>query len=217
MNATILCIEGKYSGTRVFADRLQKKGYHVAVVRTGKAALASLDDITPHVAVVNAPSMRTTGVRICKSLHERSNGLPIILISKDKIKADQVDANVVLELPFTVRKLNNRIKPLLPIQSKNCLKVGKIQLDLERNQVHFQGRKETLTPKLTALLKLLMENAGDVVERNELFCEVWNTDFTDDTRTLDVHISWLRKAIEEDSQNPEYLKTQRGVGYCLDV
>ncbi len=217
MNATILCIEGKYSGTKTFSGRLKKKGYQVAVVRTGKAAMASLDEVKPHVVVVNAPSMRTTGVRICQSLRNHTDGLPIILISLENIKADTVAANVVLELPFTVRKLNNRIEPLLPIRSKNCLQVGDIQLDLELNQVHCQGRKETLTPKLTLLLEVLMKNAGEVIERNDLFREVWNTNFIDDTRTLDVHISWLRKAIEEDPQNPQYLKTLRGIGYRLDV
>ncbi|MEA3351944.1 MAG: response regulator transcription factor [Chloroflexota bacterium] len=219
MQPTILCVEGKYSGTRTFAARLEKKEYKIAVVRTGKAAIASLEEIKPQVVVVNAPSMRTTGVRICQSLRNSLNGLPIILIS-EKSKApssDEVAANVVLSLPFTVRKLNNRIEPLLPIQSENCLEVGCIQLDVERNQVYCDGRKSSLTPKLTFLLKVLMQSAGEVLERNNLFSKVWETDFTEDTRTLDVHVSWLRKAIEKDPQNPKYLKTLRGVGYRLDV
>ena len=62
-----------------------------------------------------------------------------------------------------------------------------------------------------------MERPGEVIERDQLFREVWETDFTDDTRTLDVHISWLRKAIEKDPRRPKYLKTIRGIGYRLDI
>lgn len=215
----ILCIEGKYSGTSTFANPLRKKGYEIENVTTGKDALARLEKDVPHVVVINAPSMRTTGVRICQYIRDNKDGLPIILISKkgEAPAVDEVAANVVLSLPFTVRKLNNRIKPLLPLRGEDVIKKGDIQLDTERHQVRCKKHKAHLTPRLTHLLEVLMEHAGDVVERNDLFREVWDTDFTDDTRTLDVHISWLRKAIEKDTSNPKYLKTLRGVGYRLDV
>ena len=64
---------------------------------------------------------------------------------------------------------------------------------------------------------MLIEHKGEVLEREQLFSNVWETDFTDDTRTLDVHISWLRQAIEENPRNPEFIKTLRGVGYRLDI
>jgi DNA-binding response OmpR family regulator len=219
MRALILFVEGKYSGAPTFSTPLQKKGYQVDTVTTGKDALAFINDTKPQVVVVNAPSMRTTGVRICQSLRDSMDGLPIILISakKQAPAAEEVAANVVLSLPFTVRKLNNRIKPLLPMQTKDCIKAGDIQLDIERGQLRCRGRKIHLTPRLAHLLAVLMRHAGEVVERNDLFREVWDTDFTEDTRTLDVHISWLRKAIEKDPRNPEHLKTLRGVGYRLDV
>jgi len=163
--------------------------------------------------------MRTTGVRICRALRENRRSLPIILIYDEgkELSVDDVAANEVLALPFTVRKLNNRIKSLLPLQSKNCLKAGTIQLDLEQHQVRCQGRKTHLTPRLTHLLAVLMREPGTVVNRDDLFREVWETDFIEDTRTLDVHISWLRKALEKDPRKPKFLKTLRGVGYRLDV
>jgi len=219
MRSKILCVEGKYAGTPVFVEQLKVKGYKVRNALTGKDALASLASFRPQVAVVNAPSMRTTGVRICQALRENRKKLPIILIydhGKD-ISVDDVAANEVLALPFTVRKLNNRIKALLPIQSKNCLKAGAVQLDLEQHQVRCQGRKTHLTPRLTSLLEVLMREPGAVVKRDDLFREVWETDFIEDTRTLDVHISWLRKALEKDPRKPKFLKTLRGVGYRLDV
>jgi DNA-binding response OmpR family regulator len=74
-----------------------------------------------------------------------------------------------------------------------------------------------LTPRLVHLLKTLIEHRGEVIERKALFSQVWETNYTDDTRTLDVHVSWLRQAIEADPDAPQFLKTIRGVGYRLDV
>ncbi|MCZ7552982.1 MAG: helix-turn-helix domain-containing protein [Anaerolineales bacterium] len=80
-----------------------------------------------------------------------------------------------------------------------------------------QGREATLTPRLAQLLKMLLEHSGEVIERDELFRQIWHTEYTLDTRTLDVHISWLRQAIEEEPRKPRFLKTIRGVGYRLDA
>jgi DNA-binding response OmpR family regulator len=79
------------------------------------------------------------------------------------------------------------------------------------------NKEARLTPRLARLLKMLMDHSGEVIERETLFREVWKTEYTEDTRTLDVHISWLRLAIEEDPRAPRFLKTLRGVGYRLDV
>jgi DNA-binding response OmpR family regulator len=125
--------------------------------------------------------------------------------------------NAVLATPFTARKLLNRINPLLPIHGRHLLHVGPIRLDWEHKRVNCQGREARLTPRLTRLLKVLMEHPREVVERESLFREVWETAYTGDTRTLDVHISWLRQAIEEDPRNPVLLRTIRGVGYRLDA
>ena len=74
-----------------------------------------------------------------------------------------------------------------------------------------------LTPRLVELLKALMAQPGEVIDRTVLFSKVWETEYTDDTRTLDVHISWLRQILEDDPRHPRYIKTLRGVGYRLDV
>jgi DNA-binding response OmpR family regulator len=217
MQAKILCLEGKHSSNPTFVSALRRKGYLVEAVTTGKAALASLDKTTPHVIVVNAPSMRTSGLRICQSLREHNNNLPIILISEtEQIQADAF-VNIILALPFTIRKLENRIKPFLPLESDKVIKAGAIQLDLEHHKVRCEGREARLTPRLSSLLEMLMRRPNEVITRDDLFRKVWETDFIDDTRTLDVHISWLRQAIEKDPRKPKFLKTLRGVGYRLDV
>lgn len=218
MKAKILWIEGKRADSPYFIPGLRKKGFVVETAPSGKAALKRLPDMEVDVVVVNAASLRTNGKRICQSLHDQVNGLPILLISSPEKKAPKNScADVVLELPFTIRKLLNRINPLLPGEGEHVMYIGPIRLDLERNLVTCLSKESQLTPKLTFLLKMLMRHPGEVIERERLFRDVWKTDYTGDTRTLDVHISWLRQAIEEDPRNPRFLKTIRGVGYRLDV
>ena len=218
MKAKILWIEGKRADSPSFVPTLRKKDYFVETVQTGNAALERVFDLDPDLVVVNAASLRTSGKRICRSLRERLDNLPIIVIvSPDQAKISDPCANVVLTLPFTVRKLVNRIAPLIPGDGNNMLHVGHIRLDLERKQVRCQGKEARLTPRLSRLLQILMQHPGEVIERERLFSEVWKTEYTVDTRTLDVHISWLRQAIEVDPRKPRFLKTIRRVGYRLDT
>ncbi len=218
MKARILWVEGKRADGPPLAPGLRKKGYIVESVTTGSEALALLPGFDPDLIVVNAASMRTSGKRICSSLREKAYGVPILLIADPThTSSEDVGANVILTQPFTMRKLLNRLKPLLPGDGENMLHVGPIRLDLERKRVRCQGREATLTPRLARLLQALMDHPGEALERGHLFREVWNTEYTGDTRTLDVHISWLRQAIEEDPRKPRFLKTIRGMGYRLDV
>jgi DNA-binding response OmpR family regulator len=130
---------------------------------------------------------------------------------------EKINADVILSLPFTAQKLVNRISHLLPSDGKHSIHAGPIRLDIEKRMVRCLGKQARLTPRLVDLLKELIEHRGEVVERKVLFSKVWETNYTDDTRTLDVHISWLRQAIEADPDAPQLLRTIRGVGYRLDV
>lgn len=218
MTAKILLIEGDRSDHTSFGAGLTKKGYEVHHAPNGAAALADLKSIDPDVAVVDAASLRTSGRRICQSLRRGMNELPIVLIILEgQEPQEKVDADVILSLPFTVQKLTNRIRSLLPVDEKDLLHVGLIRLNLKQRQVRCQGRQARLTPRLASLLKILMEHPGDVVKREDLFRMVWDTDYTVDTRTLDVHISWLRQALEIEPRHPRFLKTVRGLGYRLDI
>jgi len=216
-DATILIIEGRHSDIPSFSADLQKKGFDVITAKSGSDATSRLNKISPDLAVVNAASLRSSGVRICQSLRDKNDKLPIILILEQDKTVAKESADVILNLPFTVQKLSNRIKPLLPGDGENMIQAGPIRLDTEKRRVHSLGKNAKLTPRLVALLKILMERHGEVVEREQLFKEVWETDYTGDTRTLDVHISWLRRAIELDPLKPKFLRTIRGVGYRLDV
>jgi DNA-binding response OmpR family regulator len=214
---TLLVIEGRHAEIPSFANDLQKKGFDVVSVQNGSEATSQLKQTAPSLAVVNAPSLRTTGSRICLSIRKKDSKVPIILIVDNKKTVDKELADSVLILPFTVQKLVNRIKALMPDDGNNVVSVGPIRLDLENRRVRSLGKNTRLTPRLITLLQILMDKHGEVVEREALFKKVWETNYTGDTRTLDVHISWLRRAIELDPDNPRFLKTIRGVGYRLDV
>ena len=216
--ATLLVIEGKHADHPAFVSALRKKGFNVELVFNGSEALARLGKKSaPDVAVVNAASLRTSGKRICQALKDKSPNLPILLILDPDQEVDKVQADAVLALPFTPQKLVNRICHLLPGDGKDSIHAGPIRLDIGKRTVRCQSKQTRLTPRLVRLLKALIDHKGEVIERRKLFSQVWETNYTDDTRTLDVHISWLRRAIEEDPENPKLLKTARGEGYWLDV
>jgi DNA-binding response OmpR family regulator len=217
MSDSILVIESRHSDVPSFAAELQKKGFDVHAVKNGAAAVSRLDRLNPSLVVVNAASLRSTGLRICRSIRSKNVKLPIILVLAKEAKAAKNAADAVLVLPFTAQKLANRIRPLLPGDGKNVVHVGPLRLDVEQRRVKCLGRNSKLTPRLASLLHMLMDKHGEVVEREALFKKVWETNYTGDTRTLDVHISWLRRAIELDPLKPKFLKTIRGVGYRLDV
>ena len=214
---TLLVIEGRHAEIPSFAADLQKKGFDVVTSQNGSQAVSKLKQTDPTVVVINAASLRSTGVRICHSIRKKDARMPIVLIVEKEKPLDSELADSVIALPFTAQKLVNRIKALMPSDGKNVVNVGPIRLDLEHRRVRSLGKNTKLTPRLIALLQILMDKHGEVVEREALFKKVWETNYTGDTRTLDVHISWLRRAIELDPDDPKFLKTIRGVGYRLDI
>ncbi len=218
MKAIILWIEGRRQANPILTSGLRKKGFQLEIVPNGRVAKERLEVSNHDLIVVDAISLRTSGKRICQDLRSQAKETPIILIANpDHPIREGEYANVVLHPPFTLRKLLNRIVRLMPIDEKNILRAGPIRLDLEHKSVRCHNHQTRLTPRLAHLLQILMQHPGEVLEREDLFREVWNTNYTGDTRTLDVHMSWLRQAIEPDPHHPKYLKTIRGVGYRLDI
>ena len=214
----VLIIEGRRGDHASFAEELIEKGYQVTCAPSGSAGLDILEEVKPDVIVVDAASLRTSGIRICQSFRKADGELPIILIISDDISLPEVvDANLVLRLPFTIQKLVNRLQAYHETDDKYILRAGPIELNTKTQLVTCEDRQTKLTPRLVKILRILMKNNGKVVERNPLFTKVWDTDYTGDTRTLDVHISWLRQAIEEDPHNPRFIQTKRGVGYILQA
>jgi len=216
--ANILWTGKRRTDNPSFVSDLEQRGYRVTVVSTGKEARETVPALEPDILIVDAASMRTTGTRICKSFQKGHSDLPIILInSPQNPPSNEVVADIQLTLPFTIRKLENRIIPFSPGDGDEVVKAGPIHLDVDRQILKCHQKEEHITPRMVDLLKLLIEYEGEVVEREILFSKVWKTDYTKDTRSLDVHINWLRKVLEKNPTNPDILITVRGKGYKLEL
>lgn len=201
-----------------FVPDLENKGYKVTFVSTGKDALLKLTKSKPDVMVIDAASMRTTGSRICKSIQVKYPSIPLILInSPNNLPTNEIVAEVQLVHPFTIRKLENRILPFSPGDGDEIIKAGPIHLDMDRQIIRCNRKEEHITPRMAELLKMLIKQKGEVLDRKKMFSRIWKTDYTEDTRSLDVHINWLRKIVEKDPDHPMLILTMRGKGYKLDL
>lgn len=216
--ATVLLIESSRTSVPSFAPALEKKGYSVNIHHKLEPAIKSAKKKSPDIVVLDAASMRTSGTRMCRTMRSRLDGLPIILVSPEGSDPDPGNgASMTLVHPFTPRKLLNRVARLLPGDESYMIEVGPIKLNLAQRKVFSYGKEARLTPKEAKLLEVFILNPGRLLTRKALIREVWYTDYTGDTRTLDVHMSWLRKAIEPDPSQPVFLKTIRGMGYRFDL
>lgn len=213
----LLLIESHRKPEICFKDKLIRKAYPVLQVESGGDGLKRLNDFPPEVIIVNAASFRTNGLRICSWYRNRLPEIPIILIVTEDEPIDCADmVDVILHLPFTVQKLVNRLRTFEKTRKQELLVEGDLQLNLKTRMVSYGQKSTYLTPRLCHLLQVMLETPGATINREDLFRRVWDTNYTEDTRTLDVHISWLRQAIEEDPKNPKVIKTVRGVGYLIE-
>jgi DNA-binding response OmpR family regulator len=217
VQAKVLLIEGRGAGPNSFRVPLEKKGHQVYVVHTGQSALERLATAPPDVIVVDGISLRSSGTRICHQLREHVPTIPIIVLRAEGESTDAGDADVCLVAPFTSRKLLNRIERLMPARGGEILRVGDLALNLTQKRVICNGREKRLTPKLFKLLEAFMSRPGEVLSRRYLMRHVWQTEYVGDTRTLDVHIRWVRQIIEENPDKPRYLQTVRGIGYRFNA
>ena len=219
MNAAkVMIIESGRANNPSFASALEKKGYEVDIRHSVGEALSRAASALPDLLILDAASMETSGTRMCRAARARLNGMPIILMApKDSRPDPGSGANLTLVVPFTARKLINRVARLLPGDESYNLDAGPIHLNLAQRKVWCLSKEARLTPKQAKLLEVFMHNVGRLMTRKTLIRHVWLTDYTGDTRTLDVHMSWLRRALEPDPSQPRFLKTIRGMGYRLDV
>jgi len=216
--ADVLLIESGRASAPSFAPALERKGYEVQVHHKLEKALSSAKKTPPDLLVLDAASMKTSGTRMCRKARAELDGVPIILVSPEDTKPDLGSgANLTLVHPFTPLKLLNRVERMLPGDDRYTLEAGPIKLNIAKGRVRCMKKETRLTPKLTKLLEVFLRNPGRLMMRKTLIRKVWQTDYTGDTRTLDVHMSWLRQAIETNPSRPKYFKTIRGMGYRLDL
>lgn len=215
-SANLLLIESGRATAPSFASSLQKKGYSLSIHHKIDQALKAAQKEAPDLVILDAASMKTSGTRMCRKTRAQLDGVPIILISPEGARPDRTNgASLTMVHPFTPRKLLNRIERLLPGDERYVLELGPIKLNLAQHKVKCHGKETRLTPKQSRLLEVFMQNPERLMTRKALIRQVWDTDYTGDTRTLDVHMSWLRRAVEQDPKQPRLLATVRGMGYRL--
>lgn len=218
MTVQILFVEQDEPPAGSFSQRLLEKGYEVTVVHNAKEASSELRSGRHDVLILDAAPPDLDGRKTYQALSKQIQGVSVILITAGDEEIDgtmQIDFH--LSRPFTIRKLANRIKKLAERRLKDILRMGDLSLDLRKRIVTKGNREYKLTPKQAELLEVFVRNSGEVLTRKILMKEVWNTDYLGDTRTLDVHVRWLREKIENDPSSPVYLRTVRGVGYRFEV
>ncbi|MFQ5401072.1 MAG: response regulator transcription factor [Anaerolineae bacterium] len=219
--AAILLVEGRNAGSGSHVPALEKAGYNLVVVHTGTAALAAIEQCMPDLVVLDASSMRSNGVRTCRRIRRSLGEIPLIHCRTAEMELDRMaEADVYLQMPFTSRKLLNRIRALLPADdlAEEIVRCGLITLYRSKRSVEVEGQGERkLTPKLSRLLEEFIRHPNEIISRRQLMQNVWKTDYVGDTRTLDVHIRWMREVIEENPAKPQLLKTVRGKGYIFNM
>ena len=208
---------------------LGKEEYSVVKANDGQEALEKVKNDTDFdLAIVDIMMPRADGYRVIKEIRKLYN-IPIIMLSaknqdSDKILGLDLGADDYITKPFNplelVARVNAQIRRVYKLSAKEnaCLKIviGDIELDTYNVKLIVRGKEVEVTSIEYGILKYLMENAGRILTKNQIFEAVWNEAFLSGDNTIMVHISRLRDKIEEDSRNPVYLKTVRGLGYKFE-
>jgi len=200
---------------KVWKD-LQQDGMVVTFAPTQTLGLQLVRKVKPNIVVVNATDSHFSAERLCRFIHSRLPQAMRLLIMEQG-KSTQAECEECLTWPFTARKLRDTIRRLSERTAPHVLKVGPVELDLILRVVVSPVGRSHLTPKQCRLLAMFMSRPNQVISRENLMKEIWETHYLGDTRTLDVHIRWLREKIEVDPPHPTLLVTQRGVGYKFVV
>jgi DNA-binding response OmpR family regulator len=202
--------------TSNFTASLQKH-YSICTVRSGKQAIAAVEENQAEVLILDAVSLGTNGERICKQIRQAYPELNIIHIHPGSKKDAKSSANVLLFTPISSRSLLAHLKRISSKQQSHFLRYGHFQLDIERRILFVRDKEVELTPKQAALVEVFLRHPNETLERAWLMQQIWNTDYTGDTRTLNVHIRFVREVMEKDASEPRYIITVRGIGYRFEV
>jgi len=223
----VLIIEDDANLLETIKYNLRKDGYDVVTASDGEQALEVARKEKPSLLILDIMLPKLNGFEVCRILRKEAT-VPILMLTA---KADETDKIVGLEIgaddymtkPFSMRELMARVRAMLrrskmrePPKGQAVISIGEIEVDIARHRASLAGISLELSPKEFDLLAFLGQNKGLVFSREGLLEKVWGYDFAGDTRTVDVHIRWLRQKIETDAGHPQYLVTVRGTGYKLE-
>jgi two-component system, OmpR family, response regulator RegX3 len=223
----ILVVEDEESISQPFAEALRRAGFEAVVTGTAAGALELADSEEPDLVMLDLALPDGDGRDVCRELRRRSN-VPIVMLTArgtelDKIVGLELGADDYVVKPFSAAEVISRIRAVLRRSAPRNggpegapakpVAVGEVELDPASRIARFRGKEMELSRKEFDLLSALMQSAGKVVTREDLMSEVWDTNWFGSTKTLDVHIGWLRRKLRDDPQSPTYIETVRGVGF----
>jgi len=220
----ILVVEDEDSISEPFAEALRRAGFEPVVTRTAAGALELAVAVEPDLVMLDLNLPDGDGRDVCRELRRHSN-VPIVILTArgtemDKIVGLELGADDYVVKPFSAREVISRIRAVLRRsgsrnggEPEGPLCVGELELDPGARTARLAGEELDLSRKEFDLLAELMRNAGRVVKREDLMSKVWDVNWFGSTKTLDVHIGWLRRKLDDDPNDPRYIETVRGVGF----
>lgn len=227
-DSKVLIVEDDQTLLSVLEYNLAKEGYKVTTAVDGVQALEAARKQKPDLIILDIMLPKMSGFEVCRILRKETT-IPILMLTAkddeiDKIAGLDLGADDYMTKPFSMRELLARVRAMLrradmqaqKVAAENQLKLGDIEIDIRRHAVTKSGNILGLTPKEFDLLTFLTRNKGLVFSRDQLLEKVWGYDYAGDTRTVDVHVRWLREKIEDNPDKPKRLVTVRGVGYKLE-
>jgi DNA-binding response OmpR family regulator len=219
--AHVLLAEDDSSIAEPLARALRREGYDVDVLAEGRGAVThALTGMTDLVVLdLGLPDM--DGLEVCRRIRESLPQLPVLMLTA---RADEVDTVVGLDAgaddyvtkPFRLAELLARVRALLRRGVTETPAIGDVRIDVGSRRAWVRDEELQLTTKEFDLLRVLMRDVGNVVTRETIMREVWDASWWGSTKTLDMHISWLRRKLGDDATNPRYITTVRGVGFRFE-
>ena len=223
-NKKVLIVDDEEHIRELIKFNLKKEGYDKEIAINGVEALNIIREIKFDLILLDLMLPEIDGLEVCKEIrrNEETSDIPVMMITAkgeefDKVLGLELGADDYITKPFSIRELMARVKALLRRSNfkkeENIIKFGDVVVNFKTREVIKGTQNVELTLKEFELLKLLIKNKDNILTRELLLDKIWGYEYIGETRTVDVHIRHLRKKIESDDKNPQYIQTIRGVGY----
>lgn len=223
---SVLVVEDDAALCTLLQYNLEKEGYQVTVATDGEEALLLTEETKPDLVLLDWMLPKLSGIEFCRRLRGRpeTRNLPIVMITArgeetDRVRGLDTGADDYITKPFAMNEVLARIRAVLrrirPVLAEELVQVGDITLDRAGHRVQRNGRDIHLGPTEYRLLEHLIQHPGRVFSREQLLDSVWGSDVYVESRTVDVHVGRLRKALNEEGEN-DPIRTVRSAGYALD-
>jgi DNA-binding response OmpR family regulator len=228
MARTILVVEDDATLRETLVDALEVEGFRVIAAADGRAALVRFRADKPDLVLLDLMLPELSGIEVCRIIRAES-GVPIVMLTAkdselDKVVGLELGADDYVTKPFSLRELSARIRALFRRSEQvaapdagagSVVDLGRVQVDLAGHRLLRDGEPVAIKPKAFELLAFLLRNPGQAFTRDQLLERVWGYDYAGETRTVDVHVHWLRTTLEDDAAAPRFIHTVRGVGYVF--